>query len=316
MGMTLKEEALYLCNIENKLNGRKYKLLQMSHIFRARKEDLSNDELSQHEHAFCELFFVTNGTGKMMISGEEIPIEKGDLLVINASLPHIEVGECELSYYCLGLTSLHFPTTPNNCKISLGDKWTEVLGWLDNMYEALSTDCEFCNEIVAAYLQLIIVFLCSSNFWEDGLVAFASNKVQLEPVSKTKTSPVEIARTYLDANVREDVTLEQLAAIAFVSKQHLMRQFKKYMGYSPIQYQKRKRITLSFYNLMHRRDSIAKIASFVGFKSAYAYIKFFKDVTGYTPKEFREKYAQNLKAAEKVLNRVSEIKNIKGPNRR
>ena len=52
MGMTLKEEALYLCNIENKLNGRRYKLLQMSHIFRARKEDLSNDELSQHEHAF------------------------------------------------------------------------------------------------------------------------------------------------------------------------------------------------------------------------------------------------------------------------
>ena len=86
--MTLKEEALYLCNIENKLNGRKYKLLQMSHIFRARKEDLSNDELSQHEHAFCELFFVTNGTGKMMISGEEIPIEKGDLLVIHDTGAH------------------------------------------------------------------------------------------------------------------------------------------------------------------------------------------------------------------------------------
>ena len=51
-------------------------------------------------------------------------------------------------------------------------------------------------------------------------------------------------------------------------------------------------------------------------KITASYIKFFKDVTGYTPKEFREKYAQNLKEAEKVLNRVSEIKNIKGPNRR
>ena len=162
----------------------------------------------------------------------------------------------------------------------------------------------------------MIVHLCSSNLWEEGLVSFSTNKVQLEPVSKTKTSPVEIVRAYIDANVREEITLEQLSGLAFVSKQHLMRQFKKYMGYSPIQYQKRKKITLSFYNLMHRRDSIAKIASFVGFKSTYAYIKFFKDVTGFTPQEFRKKYANSLKQAGSILNRVSEIKNTKGNNRR
>ena len=316
MERELKQEGLYLCDIENKLNGKKYKLLQMSHIFRARREHLSNEDLLQHEHTFCELFFVTNGTGKMLVGSEEISIFKGDLLVINASLPHIEVGEHEFSYYCLGVTSLHFPTTLGNCKIALDEHWTDILGWLDKMYEALSTDCEFSNEIVAAYLQLIIVCICSSHFWADGLVAFSNNKVQLEPVSKTKTSPVEIARAHIDANVREDIRLEQLAAIAFVSKQHLMRQFKKYMGYSPIQYQKRKRITLSFYNLMHRRDSIAQIANCVGFKSTYAYIKFFKDVTGYTPQEFRMKYANNIKAAEKLLNRVSEIKNLRGNYRR
>jgi AraC-like DNA-binding protein len=252
----------------------------------------------------------------MFVSGEEIPIAEGDVLVINASLPHIEVGESQLSYYCLGVTSLHFPTTASDCKICLGKHGDEILGWLDKMYAALSTDCEFSNEIVASYLQLIIVFLCSSKLWRDGLVASSSNKVQLEPVSKTKTSLVEIARAYIDANVREDITLEQLSKIAFVSKQHLMRQFKKYMGYSPIQYQKRKRITLSFYNLMHRQDSITKIANFVGFKSAYSYIKFFKDVTGNTPQEFREKYANNLKTAENILNRVSEIKTTKGNNRR
>ena len=311
----LKQEGLYLCDIENKLNGKKYKLLQMSHIFRANKQDLSNDDLRQHEHTFCELFFVTNGKGKMLIGRDKIAISEGDLLVVNASLPHIEIGEQELSYYCLGVTSLHFPTTVDNCKISLGEKWTEILGWLDKMYEALSTDCEFGKEIIAAYLQLLIVYLCSSGFWEDGLVAFSINKVQLEPVSKIKTSPVEIARTYIDANLREDITLEQLSAIAFVSKQHLMRQFKKYMGYSPIQYQKRKRVTLSCYNLMHRRDSIAQIANYVGFKSAYAYIKFFKSVTGYTPQEFREKYVDDVKTAEKILNIVSEIKNTKGNNR-
>jgi AraC-like DNA-binding protein len=184
------------------------------------------------------------------------------------------------------------------------------------MYEALSKDCEFCNELVASYLQILIVFLCSSSFWENKLVAFSTNKAELEPVAKSKTVSVEIARSFIDANMREDITLEQLSAMAFVSKQHLMRQFKEYMGYSPIQYQKRKRITLSFYNLMHRRDSIAKIASFVGFKSAYVYINFFKDVTGYTPQEFRIKYADNIKAAEKILNQVSEIKNTKGKNRR
>ncbi len=316
MSQELEREALYLCDIENKLNGKKYKLLQMSHICRARKEHLSKEQLCQHEHAFCELFFVTSGKGKMLVLGEEIPISEGDMIIINASLPHVEIGEYAFSYYCLGITSIHFPTTAKNCKIHLGGKWQEILVWLNKMYEALSKDCEFCNELVASYLQLLIVFLCSSSFWDNELVAFSTNKAQLEPIAKSKTPSVEIVRSYIDAHTREDVTLEQLASIAYVSKQHLMRQFKVYMGYSPIQYQKRKRITLSFYNLMHRRDSIAKIASFVGFKSAYAYIKFFKDVTGYTPQEFRKKYVNNLKTAEKILNRVSEIKNSKGTNRR
>ena len=88
MRRELREQGLYLCDIENRLNGKKYKLLQMSHIFRARKEYLSNDELCQHEHTFCELFFITNGTGKMVISGEEISIEKGDLLVIHDTGAH------------------------------------------------------------------------------------------------------------------------------------------------------------------------------------------------------------------------------------
>jgi AraC-like DNA-binding protein len=302
------KEGLYLCNIENKLYGKKYKLLQMSRIFRARKECLSKEELYQHEHAFCELFFVTSGKGKILLVDKEIPIAVGDMIIVNASLPHVEIGEYDFSYYCLGLTSLHFPTTVESCKISLGEKWQEIRGWLDKMYEALSTDCEFGNELVAAYLQLLIVFLCSSSFWENQQVAFFTNKAQLEPLARSKTAVVEIVRSYIDANICEDITLEQLASLAFVSKQHLMRQFKEYMGYSPIQYQKRKKITLSFYNLMHRRDSIAKIASFVGFKSAYAYIKFFKDVTGYTPQEFRVKFANNVKAAEKIINRVSEIK--------
>ena len=315
MSEGIHKEGLYLCDIENKLHGKKYKLLQMSRIFRARKECLSQEQLCQHEHAFCELFFVTSGTGKMLVLGEEVSISEGDMIVINASLPHIEVGEYEFSYYCLGITSLHFPTTTKNCKVHLGAKWQEVRTWLDKMYEALSGDCEFCNELVAAYLQLLIVLLCSSSFWENKLVAFSTNKAELEPVARSKTASVEIARSYIDANLREDITLEQLSSIAYVSKQHLMRQFKEYMGYSPIQYQKRKRITLSFYNLMHRRDSIAKIASFVGFKSAYAYIKFFKDVTGYTPQEFRKKYVNNFKAAEKILNQVSQIKSTKG-NRR
>ena len=312
----IKQEGLYLCDVENKLHGKKYKLLQMSHIFRDRKECLSQDELCQHEHTFCELFFVTSGRGKMLLVGEEIPLSVGDMMIINASLPHIEVGEYDFSYYCLGVTSLHFPTTAKSSKIALGENWQEIQDWLDKMYQALSSDCEFCNELVAAYLQLLIVFLCSSSFWENKLVTFSTNKAQLEPVVKNKTACVEIVRSYIDANPREDITLEQLSAMAFVSKQHLMRQFKAYMGYSPIQYQKRKRITLSFYNLMHRRDSITKIANYVGFKSAYAYIKFFKEVTGYTPQEFRVKYTNNFKAAEKILNQVSEIKKTKGNTRR
>ena len=61
------------------------------------------------------------------------------------------------------------------------------------------------------------------------------------------------------------------------------------------------------YLVMRRKDSIAFIATQMGFKSSYVYIKMFKKTTSYTPQQFRNVYNHNFEEANRILDAVSAI---------
>lgn len=99
---------------------------------------------------------------------------------------------------------------------------------------------------------------------------------------------VSIARNYIDENFLEDISLDLLADMSFLSKYHFLRCFKQVYGSSPYQYLLIRRLERGKELLQCPRHSLTEIAYLTGFTDRRAFNKAFKKAVGISPGSFRE----------------------------
>jgi AraC family transcriptional regulator len=93
---------------------------------------------------------------------------------------------------------------------------------------------------------------------------------------------------YIHNNIRKDITLEELAKKANVSKYHFCRLFKKQIGISPMKFIMSRKITRAK-ELLRREDmNISMIAVELGFNDISSFSEKFKQLSGITPTQFRK----------------------------
>lgn len=97
---------------------------------------------------------------------------------------------------------------------------------------------------------------------------------------------LEKAMKYIDANLDKELTLEQLAEQAAMSKTYFSTLFKTLNGISPWDYITIKRIERAISLLQTTSLSKLEIAGICGFSSSSNFYKAFKRVTGKTPGAF------------------------------
>lgn len=93
---------------------------------------------------------------------------------------------------------------------------------------------------------------------------------------------------YIDRHFREPITLDLLSRKASLSKYHLSREFKHYIGMSPIQYLLYIRLENAKMILLHTNFSIQEVAAEVGFSDINNFTRQFRQHTGMTPVRFRK----------------------------
>lgn len=94
------------------------------------------------------------------------------------------------------------------------------------------------------------------------------------------------ARAFLDENLADKVTLDDLAAEAGLTPFRLLRSFRKATGLTPHQYQLQARIRQAHARL-RRNEFLADVAAAVGFADQAHMTRVFKAVMGGTPGQFR-----------------------------
>ena len=96
----------------------------------------------------------------------------------------------------------------------------------------------------------------------------------------------------IESNYKDDISLDQMAAMANMSKYHFVRLFNREVGLSPVRYLKFVRIQRAK-ELLKRTDlSVFSAAIKVGFHDISNFNKNFKSFEGCTPRQYR----CNLKA--------------------
>jgi AraC family transcriptional regulator len=94
---------------------------------------------------------------------------------------------------------------------------------------------------------------------------------------------------YIGDNISEEITLENLAAIAGYSAFHFARKFALSMGISPGRYISQRRLENAMTELTAGRLPLAEIALNAQFSSQASFTRAFHRVTGTTPKEYRRR---------------------------
>lgn len=95
-------------------------------------------------------------------------------------------------------------------------------------------------------------------------------------------------QSYLDRNYSHNISLDDLSRIFSISKFHMSREFKRYIGKSPNDYLIGIRLDKAKVLLVDSRRSIAEIGQLVGIPNTNHFLYLFKSREGITPSAFRK----------------------------
>ncbi|WP_115753113.1 helix-turn-helix domain-containing protein [Listeria kieliensis] len=93
---------------------------------------------------------------------------------------------------------------------------------------------------------------------------------------------------YIEDNLKNSISLEQLSQTANLSIFQLIRLFDRFIGMTPMAYIRARRLAKSLPQLL-AGDSILSVALDCGFQYEQSYIRAFKDCYGVTPARFRNR---------------------------
>lgn len=118
-------------------------------------------------------------------------------------------------------------------------------------------------------------------------------------MSSTRPVPVELiphlrrAREHVDRHFAEPIDVDRLAAIAGVSRHHFVRSFGTVYGESPMRYLGRRRVERAQDLLRSANLTVTEICMAVGYSSLGSFSSRFRELTGETPREYRERFARD-----------------------
>ena len=119
------------------------------------------------------------------------------------------------------------------------------------------------------------------------LVLDSFSEVRLNPAAiRDENAPIAVARTYIHARYADDIQLDQLAAVAHLSKSYFIRAFRHHIGMSPYAYLVQVRLNRAKVLL---RDGAAPVdvALHTGFYDQSHFTRYFKRFMGVSPGQYQ-----------------------------
>lgn len=99
---------------------------------------------------------------------------------------------------------------------------------------------------------------------------------------------IQKLQQYPESSFAQDLSLEDMAEFCGVTKYHLCRQFKKYIGFTPKEYMLHLRLLQAKFLLQSTSIPCYKIGNMVGFSNEANFIQHFRSEVGMTPGAFRK----------------------------
>ncbi|WP_151734926.1 helix-turn-helix domain-containing protein [Paenibacillus tengchongensis] len=239
-----------------------------------------------HFHEYYTIGSIEAGERIFVCNGQEHRLQPGDCMLINPFDKHscamVELAPLHFYSFNIGLESMgglmlelsgrrNLPYFTVNALYT--PEWGEAMRELKLMIEQNRPD----SVKKKAYNWLM----------QRLLSAYSQPAPEADHPEGNRT--IRLVCEYLERHYDRNVTLDELSALAGLSKYHLVRQFTREMGIPPGRYQQNIRIGQARRMLVHGAMP-AEAALGAGFADQSHFTNYFKNTIGLTPKVYRDSF--------------------------
>ncbi len=248
--------------------------------------------LDMHIHGCYELYYSISGGRQFLIDNKLYSIAPGDLFFINQYESHkltdveTDTHERIILYFHPSFTkklstanadldrcfSLH-PAAFRH-KVSLDkEAQKKFLYFVDKITSAEGFGSDIIEQATIMELLVMLNILCDNNAAEKVGPAYKFNH------------HVDNILSYINQNITQDITVEQLAGHFFMSPSYLCRVFKNATGTTINKYITARRITMAK-SLLGSGVSVNEVFERSGFTDYSNFYKSFRKLVGISPKKY------------------------------
>ena len=223
-----------------------------------------------HEHEFYEVFFFLSGNVSYNIEGRTYLLRPGDILLTDNQDIHRKHGP--------RLTDCFKDASQKDYKLIRPDG--KAVAHLKSILDKI-VDCRESTEFGSSTLEFI--YLCEFMVFLNRAYFATPDMISKDITENEKINKVV---SYINDNLEENLTLERLAEVCFISKSYLSHQFKEYTGLTVFQFIIKKRLTAAR-NMIREGIPVIEACMRCGFNDYSNFHKAFRKEFGSSPKEFR-----------------------------
>lgn len=107
---------------------------------------------------------------------------------------------------------------------------------------------------------------------------------------KHEDEPIRQAQEFIESNIGDRISVEELADKYAIGRRHFIRRFKKATNNTPIEYIQRVKIEAAKKQLENSGKNVNEVMYDVGYSDSKAFRTVFRKITGLSPIEYRNKY--------------------------
>lgn len=253
-----------------------------------------------HVHPYYEFYFFVEGDASYAIKKQTLPLQFGDFVIVPPGVHHHAIIHSNARPY------RRFVFWVSAGYIQQIAAYCPSLAFIEQELSSRQPTYLFHNDRIAfnSILRHIIQLLeelHGSSYGRDDFVGLHSIALlmavcrimhdQLHP--KAIQPELDLYRKlldYIENHLDENITLDSLAALFFVSKYHIAHTFKAHIGLSVHQYILKQRLSAAR-NAILLNEPISKVYAHYGFNDYPGFFRAFRKEFGVSPNAFRQQAA-------------------------
>lgn len=258
-------------------------------------KDKRNINFQFHYHDFNKIIIFISGNVTYLIEGKAYRLRPWDILLVSSDEVHkplidpSEVYERIVIWINPSFLIKHSNSECNLLKcfeMAESEKFNlmrlnyeainSVKRTLSELGEACNSDEFGSNILKNALLMQIVVYL--NRLFSNGQINRELNDIEYD-------ENIGEVLEYINKNLGEDLSLDNIAASFFMSKYHLMHKFKKQTGYTIHNYIVQKRLMMAS-SFIKKGIPVTEVYIECGFGDYSNFIRAFKKMFGMSPKQY------------------------------